>query len=69
MAGLVHYKYSHSTRASTEYFGYEYEYLRFQRSEYEYWNSVLRVRVPSTQAPTLTPLQCNNVSLIGWAQA
>ena len=43
MAGLVHYKYSHSTRASTEYFGYEYEYLRLQISEYEYeyWNSVL----------------------------
>ena len=41
MAGLVHYKYSHSTCASTEYVGYEYEYARLQRSEYEYWNLVL----------------------------
>ena len=33
-------KYSASTRASTEYFDaeYEYEYLCFQWSEYEYWN-------------------------------
>ena len=36
----IHYKYSASTRASTEYFDAEYEceYFCFQLYEYEYWN-------------------------------
>ena len=44
ITGMVYYKYSASTRASTECFDaeYEYEYLCSQRSEYEYeyeyWN-------------------------------
>ena len=40
ITGMVYYKYSASTRASTEYFDAEYEYLCSQWSEYEYehWN-------------------------------